>query len=210
MAVFVFLLLTAFSASLEAEPPEVLRTGEPGAVMRAYRSAAEELRKDSYGWTPLMIAAAANPYPDTIRLLVKAGEKVSARSLDGWTPLMFAAAFNPEPEIVETLLELGADPEDRTEDSWTPIFGAARYRGEKVRLMNLETSLPGSRDRRPGWTALFFAARFSASAKVAETLLKNGANPNDADETGRTPAMYAEAHNPETRVLTTLRTAAGR
>ena len=58
-----------------------------------------------------MLAAAYNPNPEAITILVKSGADVNNKWLsNGYTALIDAAAHTENPEVIATLLNLGADP----------------------------------------------------------------------------------------------------
>ena len=178
---------------------EQLRTKPAEWIAANYDSLVAAMQRDSYGWTPLMVAAAGHADPEVISALIGLGQSVTARSLNGWTALMFAAAFNPEPDVVAELLGSGADPDERSRDAWAALLGAARYTGENLRFDDL--SLAGVEDAPRGWTALFFAARFNHEPAVIELLLRAGSDPAAGDEHGRTPVFYARRHNPSDAVV---------
>ncbi len=150
-----------------------------------------KLRRDSYHWTPLMVAAAVATDPAVIHMLVAAGEDIDARSLDDMTPLMFASAFNPEVDIVDALLKAGASVDSRTRDNWVPSYGIARFTGANVEIGDLFAGISGAADqteaREDGWTALFFAARHNPNEAVVERLLQAGADTTTHDEGGAPP-----------------------
>jgi ankyrin repeat protein len=60
--------------------------------------------------TPLMHAAARNPDPRVLGVLLEAGARLDARNATGMTPLLLAAGFTTNPQVVMTLLASGADP----------------------------------------------------------------------------------------------------
>ncbi|TVR33145.1 MAG: ankyrin repeat domain-containing protein [Spirochaetaceae bacterium] len=172
------------------------------------------MQRDAFGWTPLMIAAAANPDPAVTSALLDRGEVIDARSLDGWTALMFAAAFNSQPQVTRALLEAGADLRQRSRDAWSALFGAARYSGENLRFDGLEAVPDTSRlevatGEARGWTALFMAARFNTEPQVTQALLAAGADPEARDEHGRNALYYARRHNPDPRVARLLQSVSG-
>ena len=172
--------------SIHHEAAAEIAKRSPPLLRQHYQQFAESLRRDAYGWTPLMMAAAAHPDPEAITVLLELGENIAARSLDGWTALMFASAFNENPDVVRTLLRAGADLDARTRDAWSALFGAARYSGENLRFNALEQAIDAER----GWTALFFAARFNPERAVRQTLIEHGADADARDEYGRAAADY--------------------
>ena len=220
-----FVLLAAVAVSAHAQAKAALARTDAAGVRASYRSWAAELRRDQFQWTPLMLAAAANPHPETIAELARLGESVDARSLDGWTALMFAAAFNPNPDVITALIDAGADPDARSPDAWSIHLGASRYTGERVRFDNLggagtlvpfgavtggamgdengAGAAPGNvhaNDAVHGWSPLFFAARYNSDPEVLLRLIEVGCDPHARDEYGRAPYYYARRYNPNTAV----------
>lgn len=69
----------------------------------------------------LHLAAAMNPNPDVVDVLVKAGIPIEQRTLTDVTPLMFASAVNRNLEVAARLAELGADTAAFGPDGKTPL-----------------------------------------------------------------------------------------
>ncbi|MGA2640265.1 MAG: ankyrin repeat domain-containing protein [Spirochaetia bacterium] len=89
-------------------------SGTVTQIQQAVTSGADVNARDAADRTVLMLAAASNPDPAVISILLKAGAKINARGPNGWTALMMAAYDNPNPEVVETLLKAGADGKARS------------------------------------------------------------------------------------------------
>ena len=69
----------------------------------------------------LHLAAAMNPNPDVVDVLVKAGIPIDQRTLTDVTALMFASAVNRNLEVAARLAELGADTAAFDPDGKTPL-----------------------------------------------------------------------------------------
>ena len=54
------------------------------------------------------MAAAFNPNPDVMRLLIDSNVEIHARTRDGWTAVMYADAYNENPLVAQALLDAGA------------------------------------------------------------------------------------------------------
>lgn len=63
--------------------------------------------KDRFGRTALMNAAARNPNPEVISILIKGGTDIHAKAIGDTTALTFAAWNNPSSEIISLLLKMG-------------------------------------------------------------------------------------------------------
>lgn len=201
-------VLLVRSSPVGAQINEIYRTGTAARIGSMYRSLVHELRQDSFNWTPLMLAAAANPHPETIERLVSLGAEVGARSLDGWTPLMFAAAFNRNPAVAVALVTAGANLHARTPDSWSIHMGGSRFIGERVRFDNIGgvalAAVGPDQAGKTGWTAIFMAARYNEAPGLIDALVALGADPLDRDEYGRSPVYYAKRYNPNPLVAERL------
>jgi len=78
-------------------------------------------------WSPLLVAAQSNPDPEVIRVLIKAGADIKAKSKDGSTPLYMAARYNTVSEVTTVLIEAGADVNARNKYDRTPLVSAASF-----------------------------------------------------------------------------------
>ncbi len=97
---------------LHAQAPPLLDlagSGTAAQIQQAVGSGADVNARDAADRTVLMLAAASNPDPAVISILLKAGAKINARGPNGWTALMLAAYGNPNPDVVEALLKAGAN-----------------------------------------------------------------------------------------------------
>jgi len=105
----------------------LVRTGTPQQIQAAIDQGEDVNAHDKLlGWTALIYAAAYNPNPEVITVLLKAGADIKARNKDGETALMLAAQYNQNPEVITTLLRAGADLEARDSSfGWTPLMLAA-------------------------------------------------------------------------------------
>lgn len=73
---------------------------------------------DKEGWSPLHYAA-SGPEPESVRLLLKVGARIDARSPNGTTAVMLAARYGAEANV-DLLLARGADPKPRNDLGLTP------------------------------------------------------------------------------------------
>lgn len=110
-------------------------------------------------------AAAAGDLARTRALLASDPSLVDAHSSDGFSPLGLAAFFG-RPEVLGLLLNEGADPNDASRNVMkvTPLHSAVAHRND-------ETSL-----------------------RMAQALLRSGADPNVQQHGGWTPLHQAAAH----------------
>ncbi len=111
---------------------------------------------------------------------------------------LHAAASGGNEDIINFLLEQGMNIDAQTPEGWTPLFIAARDgRAEAAKLLvfrGAQIDVPTSR----GATALLMAATQPYPSEeerlnLITYLLKRGANPNRAADTGFTPLYYAAA-----------------
>jgi ankyrin repeat protein len=100
---------------------------EAGADVHAVDDNGESGIFHNAGNTALFYAAAENPDPQAIRVLLDHGAEVNKTSNSGNTPLMDAAAFNPNPAAVMALLiEAGAPVNARDQHGITALTLAGR------------------------------------------------------------------------------------
>ncbi len=152
--------------------------------------------RDREGFTPLMVAAYATPYPEILRKLVSAGADLDLAGPDGETALHFAARGNPKTDILGTLIDLGGALEAEDVDGWTPLLTAA-YSGsaQKIALLLAAGAHLDHRARKGGVTALHLAAANASGPEPVRVLLKAGLSPSELSAEGWTP-VFSAAINP--------------
>ncbi|OWK17890.1 hypothetical protein Celaphus_00008920 [Cervus elaphus hippelaphus] len=139
--------------------------------------------------TPLHLAVEGGK-GRAIQHLLKSGVAPDALDQSSYSPLPTAAARGKH-LICKMLLRYGANLELPTQQGWTPLHLAA-YKGhlEIIHLLaesQADVGAPGGMN----WTApLHLAARHGAEV-VVSTLLKCGADPNAAEQSGWTPLHLA-------------------
>lgn len=69
----------------------------------------------------LHLAAAMNPNPDVVEVLVRAGVPIEGKTLTGLTPLLLASEENRNLEVPARLADLGADTSAFDPDGKTPL-----------------------------------------------------------------------------------------
>ena len=86
-----------------------LASAAPGwRVRRAIGKGADFSVRDENGYSALMLAAATNPHPGAIKVLLKAGLDVNGRHVDGLTPLLAATFFGNRAGVIAALVQAGA------------------------------------------------------------------------------------------------------
>ncbi|PWU15918.1 MAG: hypothetical protein C5B50_14510 [Verrucomicrobia bacterium] len=202
---------TALMHAIEAGDCQIVQ-----ALLNAGASASIE---DGDGRTPLHYAAERGDV-DLIRMLVKAGAKVDASkkegtplgeavahvnavkallelgadpnptTRDGFTPL-FVAAQEGCVETVKTLLEAGARAP--VKGRLSPLEAASAEGHDEIvkLLLKGEASAKGATKFAKGAPAALVNAAFFGKTAVVRSLLKAGADPNQANEDQFTPLMAA-------------------
>ena len=180
--------------SAKAVSPLMLacRYGE-GPIVRLLLDAKAEVDAGvEEGLQTALHTAAGNGYADIMRMLLDGGATVDALRIDGGhTPLLLAADAGFE-EATQVLIEAKANVEVETKKrKSTPLVLAARanHPGALRQLLKAGAEIDKRREE-DGITALFDAAKF-ARAETTRTLLDLNANPNLADNDGKTPLMLA-------------------
>lgn len=100
-----------------------IKRGETGKLreMLAHGMSPEVIAED--GLTCLLNEAALNRNKEAVRILIKAGARLSTKHADGKTPL-HAAAMNGDVEMVQMLLKAGADPMEPSDNGSTALHDA--------------------------------------------------------------------------------------
>ncbi|MCI5146631.1 MAG: ankyrin repeat domain-containing protein, partial [Candidatus Electrothrix sp. AR3] len=97
----------------------MIHAGNTAAVQALVEKGADLNAQNSYGDTPLMIAARYG-YIDIIQVLLNKGADVDTKNKSDWTALMLAARYN-HADIVQALLDKGADIDLKNKDGWTAL-----------------------------------------------------------------------------------------
>lgn len=189
---------------------DLVKTASPRQVADALAQGADVNALDTNKMTPLMWAARANPDPEVITTLVKAGAVLEAKDLTydsgGATALMHAAASNPNPAVITTLLKAGAALNARDTSGLTVLMYAAASNPNPAVITTL---LKAGADvgARTGiqLNAVLLAAEHNANLDVLRALLAGGGEitPN---ANGVTPLIYAARTSRTPVVVSTLLT----
>ena len=189
--VCVFLAGAAFAAISDDEFFDLCAEGSLKQVVDAINGGANVNAKDNAnnGRTPLIYAAAFNPDPEVIEVLINAGADVNARIDEGWspesgyTPLM-AAAVESDPKVVRALINAGADVNSRNKVGWTPLILAAASENSnpEVIIALIDAGADVDAQDKEGSTPLTAAAERCTNPEVIAVLLDSGANPAKKQE----------------------------
>src|SRR6266478_5074113 len=118
---------------------------------------------------------------------------INSRSKDGFTALHFACFFG-QPETARLLIESGAavDAVAKNPTKVMPLHSAASARNLEAARLLLEHGAPGIVNARQqgGWVPLHAAAQ-NGDRPMVELLLKYRADPNLANDDGKTSATLA-------------------
>ncbi len=137
---FVALGMTPVTAQGAVSDETFIDLCENGTVENVHRlirnganvNARNNTISEKYSMTALM-AAAKNPNPGVVKVLLENGADVNAKNKDGETALMSAAMVSSDPEVVKVLLAGGADVNARDDKDLTAlILGVANNSNPEV------------------------------------------------------------------------------
>jgi ankyrin repeat protein len=147
------------------------------------------------GWTLITTAAQAG-LDALVQPLVDRGVSLDATTPSSGSTALMIAVQQRKPNFVAALLLAGANPNIPDKNGRTPLMHAIMQGDEHLVLLlsrhpgiNLDTV-----SARTGSTALIMAVQQN-KPKLAEVLLRSGANPGLADKSGHTPEYYAHKHS---------------
>jgi ankyrin repeat protein/class 3 adenylate cyclase/tRNA A-37 threonylcarbamoyl transferase component Bud32 len=153
------------------------------AILQAlFRNQADINIKANDDMTPI-ISDAMNGYTNIAKFLLDRGADVNVKDVSGATPLWWAVARN-HTVIALALLDKGAapslkGPEESIYSGMTPLMLAAKNGNKKIVLALLGKKVDVNLKTPNGFTALMFAAQYTAcNVSTMEILLDNGAEVN--------------------------------
>ncbi|XP_050796459.1 serine/threonine-protein phosphatase 6 regulatory ankyrin repeat subunit B-like isoform X2 [Gopherus flavomarginatus] len=151
----------------------------------------------------LMHVASEHGHPDTALAFLKKGVLLHMPNKNG-AVCLHAAAKRGHAAVVKALLQRGAEVDARTKDNYTALHIAAQHCKPLVVQTLLgfgaQVQLKGGKAQE---TPLHIAARIREGEKVAEMLLKSGADVNVEQENGET-AMHVAARHGNLRMIKAL------
>ena len=148
----------------------------PELVKLLIAKKADVTAKDEEGNTPLAWAVMHSDKVENIQLLIKAGADVNAVTSSGFTVLMSALVNNDNVGIIRCLIDKGADVN-------------AKYDGYELK----------------GVTPLMFALEHHHAYVTIKRMLDAGADVNAEDSHGKTPWIYAELADCDSKIMELLK-----
>ena len=187
--------------------------GSPQLAERMIKAGAnlrQVLPEDSgiIGCDALMLAAACNPDPGMVKLLLAHGIDVNSKNSLTGNALITACLLNTAPGVAMSLINAGADVNECSGVSGTAFQYAARHAGATPLLNALKekgADIFACDDG--GNTALHEAARSNTDSAVLRYLLDLGLQvntPMDEEAEESTPLMLAAEHNPSPEIIKML------
>ena len=146
---------------------------------------------DKLGSTSLIEAAHRGGNYPIVKMLLDAGADVNQASNGGFTPLM-AACGRGHSEVAKLLLANGANTEAHSTNNATALIDAVTANLETVTVL-LDAHANVNVQCKDGTTALMIAINHNAY-KIADALIRAGADLKLQDNKGRTAYDYA-SHN---------------
>ena len=212
---FIFILLfvsSALSAEIEDFINEVMSVGKPEQAralvtlekIKDLINTNENINtKGKNGDTILMLAAAFNNNPDTIKVLLRSGADVNVTNNQGWTPLMSALAndSNSNTQIIKMLVDAGADVSIKNKNGRTARDFAIRKKDPAIQ--KLADTLLFTSDN-PTNDLLNIIKDSRTTVAQIEALINAGADINAKDKQGNSILMQAAKYNSNIKVIKTL------
>jgi ankyrin repeat protein len=141
------------------------------------------------GWTALMSASTFGK-TEVVKYLIFKGANVKVKLEKGETTLIQAAQNDKPTETVKALIKAGVEINAQTNEGLTALMRFAwAKQSESVKLL-LEAGADTKLRNKIGWTAFYFACSHGNDEQIVKYLIDAGANPNERDETGKTPLMW--------------------
>jgi uncharacterized protein len=183
-----------FAAAARGDAVEIARLARAGASIDV---------RDSYGRTPLHVAAYAGRH-EAMRALVAAGANPNALENDRYDIVTIAAVANDVPTL-KVALDIGCSPRNVTSRyDGTALIAAAHLGHVEIVRELIRAGAPLDHVNNLGWTAVIESivlgdggARHTATLKL---LVDAGANLNLADRSGATPLALARSRGYATMV----------
>lgn len=145
--------------------------------------------RNSYGWTPFMVAL-WNGMDRCAETLFKAGADINALDTGGDSVLSHACIRN-EPECIKRILKYGPNLDLCETNGDSPLYKAVRENNPECVKLLLEAGADVNKKGTDGWTALHRASRQTGCDMCAKLLIEAGADINIKDNWGRTPLYIA-------------------
>lgn len=89
-------------------------------------------RSEEDGTTPLISAAQSNDNVHVLKVLLRNGAKINARTADGRTALMWAAGRSENPEIIQALISAGCNITTKDNQGRTALYYLKKNRSKSV------------------------------------------------------------------------------
>jgi ankyrin repeat protein len=176
--------------------PAAAAVGDARTIQELLSAGADPNTRDSYGRTPLHVAA-YGAHHDAMRVLAAAGADPNALERDRYDIVTIAAVADDVPTL-EVALSLGGDPRNVTSRYDGTALIAASHLGhvEVVRTL-IRAGAPLDHVNNLGWTALIESIVLGDGGErhtaTLRALAEAGADVNLPDRSGRTPLALARA-----------------
>lgn len=156
--------------------------------------------QDSYGFTPLLIAAQRSTY--LVPLMLEHGANVNIRNKEGHSPLMMIAS-KQDYNLFKLLIDRGADPLAISNDGsnvlmWEllPFINMGFNEDSfKIQQMLVDYKIDVNHRENDNYRNTLTLAVQGGQHELIKLLLKGGADPNISDFNGTTPLFYVAAVN---------------
>ena len=172
--------------------------GDAAEIERLVKAAAPIEARDSYGRTPLHVAAFLSQQ-DAARTLMRLGANPNALEAQKYDIVTITSVANDVPMLKVALAGGNSAANITSPYQGTALIAAAHLGHDEVVRILIDAKAPLDHVNNLGWTALIESIVLGDGGKrhvaCLAALVKAGANVNIADRSGNTPLKLARSRN---------------